>query len=263
LAICWHYNYNTSIYCSFFVRRKNRKQLSFTILSNTSLVSIDDKLKGDVSVRFKDEEVSDLKLIVFSVKNTGNIPIVRADYEKELKVGMPYSTQVLSGEAFNIYPLSLSVPYKEIIDTENNEHYYSFEPILLNPGDQFSFKFLAANFSGSIQASVRVVGLSDIKNSNNSYYITTEVYAIKGFTLGLILLLGIFLFIAAPFVIWAESLGNFFSKGTFLIGQIILLLSLIALMLMKFSLRRLARHPKFGVALSETIESIPIMRDGL
>lgn len=35
------------------IRKRPRKQLSFTMTSNTSLVSIDDKLKGDVLIKLK------------------------------------------------------------------------------------------------------------------------------------------------------------------------------------------------------------------
>lgn len=244
----------------FLIRKKSRKQLSFTILSNTSLISIDDKLKGDVSIRFKNESVSDLRLLVFSVKNTGNVPVLRADYEKQFKVILPYDTQVLSSEIFNASPTSLTISFDEVIDSENSEHYFQFEPVLFNPGDQFSFKIFAANFSGNIKSSVRIVGMQDVKNSNNSAHITTEEDAINGFNIGVGILFLVIFAMAAPFYIWPESLGRYLSKSAFIIGPTILLTSLVGLMTMRFSLRRLARHPKFGVALNEAMESLPMMR---
>lgn len=234
----------------YFIKRRPRKSLSFTLVSNTSLVSVDDKLKGDVSIKFKNSEVLDLRLIVFSIKNTGNVPIPSADYEREMRVSFPLETQILSNEVFNKTPNSLDIPFEPIMDLELQDYYYQFKPVLLNPNDQFFFKMLVANLDGEITASARIIGLPEIKNVNALAHITTESDAINGYTMGITVFMFICLLTAGPFYIY-PSLG-----GKFFVAIIPLWLALVGVFCFHFSIKRLARHPKFGVALSEILDSL-------
>lgn len=172
---------------------------------------------------------------------------------------MPFNAQLLSGEVFNETPNDLEVIFDEHKDEQKQERFYQFAPILLNPGDEFFFKALVANFVGNISPSVRIIGLNDIENVNSIAYITSESNALAGYNLGVILFMLFCLLAAAPFYAYPSLMGKLMSGKMILVSILIMSLSLVGLLCFNFSIRRLARHPRFGVALNEIIDSL-VMR---
>ena len=156
--------------------QRRRKALSYEIISRTSLLSIEDEIKGKLEIFFNGKPVQDVHLIVFKIINSGNVPIVSTDYERPLKLNFG-EAQVLTAEVAETNPnnLQVSVKIEETPFVSKGRLVTELqpvtvwgttkvvlEPVLLNSEDSITFKFLVSRLD-EISVDGRIVGVKDIK----------------------------------------------------------------------------------------------------
>ena len=109
-------------------------ELSIILRSSTPLVSPGAGESENIRILFGDREVDELWLTSFSLMNTGDIPIRKADYEEPVKLRLD------GGDILARRPGETSPPDVkfEVIIVTSTVHEVHVKPVLLNPGDSVS-----------------------------------------------------------------------------------------------------------------------------
>lgn len=136
--------------------QQSRKELSYEVVSQTPLVSLEDPTSQQLQVLFNGKPVSDPNLIVLRVQNTGNVPIPTTDYEKPLTFRFGQAVEVLSAEITNMTPPNLSAS----VNISSNS--VELSPVLLNSDDEILLKVLVASSDININAYARIIGVGEI-----------------------------------------------------------------------------------------------------
>ncbi len=140
-----------------FYKQRKKKSLSYEILSNNPIVTINDKFSSDLEILYKNKHVKDLYLIILKIKNNGTIPIQSNDFNTNLTISFKNDkTKLLSAEIIETIPVDLNITH---VYTQND---IEVKPTLLNSQDSFLFKLLVDNFTMDIILNGRIVGINKI-----------------------------------------------------------------------------------------------------
>lgn len=139
-----------------YYKQKSSKKLSFKIVSNTSILTYEERVKNELQLSYKAKKVEDVRLILLRIFNSGNVPITSEDYEKPISVEFNGSTQVLTAEVIRKRPINLQAT----IAIENRV--VTLYPSLLNPSDEIGLKILVSKFCNKINVSSRINGIKEI-----------------------------------------------------------------------------------------------------
>lgn len=142
-----------------YLLQRNKKRLTYHVLTETALLSIDDAIKGRIEIKYEKKKIQNIHLLIIKIENTGNIPIPSTDYEKSIIFSFPNS-EVLSVEVTETSPKNLNPTIgKEISNITIN-------PILLNKKDYIVFKMLLAEYAEKIDVESHIVGVKEIERVN-------------------------------------------------------------------------------------------------
>ncbi|MDN4523958.1 hypothetical protein [Fictibacillus fluitans] len=144
-------------------KQKTKKELHYEIISATSLLSGSQFGDfGDLKVYFKNEEIKeDIILVILKMKNTGNVSILAADWEKPIRIN-----DILAADIVEKMPNHLEVNISRSI----NEKFIEVEPMLLNKGDYFVIKLLTKSFKkNEFVINNRIAGIIDIKEIKEKF----------------------------------------------------------------------------------------------
>jgi hypothetical protein len=141
-----------------YSNQKSTREISWSIVSDTPVLSVNKELADDLQVLFHDHPISDARLVVLRLSNTGNVPILREDFDGAIRFEFGNETKILSAELISTEPAQLKdkVPFK--VDAEN----ISLGPLLLNSKDTIIFKVLVAGYQGNVNADARIAGINQI-----------------------------------------------------------------------------------------------------
>ncbi len=73
----------------YFQWWRNRKRLSYDMLSDVLLVSADEEVRDKVEIRFEGNPVKNVRLMVIKLVNDGYLPIKKDEFEQPLKFLFP------------------------------------------------------------------------------------------------------------------------------------------------------------------------------
>lgn len=137
-------------------KQRQRKELSYEFILRVPLVSVWEALKGRVKILFDDQPVQSIYLVAVRILNSGNLPIISADYERPVSLCFSENTTVVSAGVSETKPKSLQA----VIKIEGKK--VVLAPVLLNGGDSITLSVLVDRFD---QPSVdgRIVGVNDIR----------------------------------------------------------------------------------------------------
>jgi len=149
-----------AIAASLFIYRRQtaRKALACGLLSVRELLSVDEKIAGKLEIRFEDEPVRDVLLLLIGVRNAGNVAILRSDFDNPLHVALPVGAKLLRAETVDQHPSGLGV---RLTTTPSS---ITVEPLLLNPDDSFSIQALVSGQNHEITIEARIVGVSKLQS---------------------------------------------------------------------------------------------------
>lgn len=140
----------------FFYQRQ-KKAISWQIISNAPLLKIDEDIKRNLQVVFNGKPVQDIQLIIARIINTGNVPIKSTDYERPINLNFGKEAQILTAEITETSPNNL----KAYANIEGKE--VVIPPTLMNGRDWITLKILVNQFEEPITVDGRIVGVKEIK----------------------------------------------------------------------------------------------------
>jgi hypothetical protein len=143
-------------------RRSDRKALTFNF-SSAQLLNLDEDFSGLLRLTFNGIEVHDASIVTLTVKNSGRKTIKREDFEEGLEFRFIGSGQIMAFLLSDLRPQAL-MPNPGIRWSEHRAlSSISFDPLLLNSGDEFSVVAIVRDFKGVIEARGRIAEVKDIK----------------------------------------------------------------------------------------------------
>lgn len=166
-----------------FIKGKNRKELSYEIISNTPLITSDEEIRKKFKIVFEDEEIKeDVSLVLVRIVNTGNVSIKKEEFIEDIVIGGDRKFKVFTADLKETSPSNIRV---EINNNAGNMGLIFISPLLLNPKDEMTLKLLIASYENELKVSSRIVGVREIikvkeKTSSKS------IFLILGINIGLI-----------------------------------------------------------------------------
>jgi hypothetical protein len=140
-----------------FYMQRRKKSLAYEIIANTSLLTLNDEIKGKVQILFEGSVVQNVYLILLHILNDGNTAIVSSDYEFPLTFEFGETSQILSAEVVKTSPNKLEPQFTL------RKNSVEFTPLLLNSGDSIVFKLLLAQYEGELSVRARIMGVAEVK----------------------------------------------------------------------------------------------------
>ncbi|MFF2500182.1 hypothetical protein [Peribacillus sp. NPDC058075] len=174
----------------FFFKNKKKKLLAYEVEFAKPVV---EKLNHDIKIYYKNNtEITDT-LTMVSVKfiNSGNEPIKRDDFEKDiiLKFNNENNTKLPMVYEINVNktkPVDLDI---EVFNEDFGKN-TGFKPLLLNPKDEFTINLLMTNFQ-NLAISGRLVGgnvdiykrsQKELFNNLNPHFVLVLLMVVTFFT---------------------------------------------------------------------------------
>jgi hypothetical protein len=147
---------NTTVLTLVFQWRRNRKSLSYEIVSDIPWFSVQQEIQHRVQVLLDGKPVSDAYLVRMRFMNTGRLPIDDKDFVIPLSVSFGESSEILTADITKTSPPDL--PAKIVSEKQR----VTIEPLVLNWGDTITIQTLVSAFSDPIVTG-RVKGIPRIK----------------------------------------------------------------------------------------------------
>jgi hypothetical protein len=167
----------------YFQWWRNRKRLSYKVLSNVVLISAEKEIEDKVEIHFEGHSVKNVRLLLIKLINDGYQPIKKDDFEKSVEFVFP-NAKILTAEKVKFFPdnLGTQMAYRD----EKLE----IDPALFNRKDYIKFKVLVSGFK-TLKVDARIVGVSRVAELKTSSFKSTFAVLLftAGFQLGLIGLL--------------------------------------------------------------------------
>jgi hypothetical protein len=142
----------------FFLQREHR-DLQVTIRTNVPVVSFESRFSKDVEIRYQSNPIKSLHAIEIEVKNSGNRPIERSDFDIPLTFSFP-GTVAGTPEVIESTPPGLAVGFQT-----QPPNTLTLKPLLLNGGDALAFRVLVVDLSDKeppVRITARVLGVKSI-----------------------------------------------------------------------------------------------------
>lgn len=142
--------------------RKQRRSLGYEV-SDRTLVHVGREARDKVQVLYQGAEVSGVRLIQAVVRNTGRVPIPRADFDRPIvlrpSAGIEFlpSTLTVVGDPVGMRP-----------DASATEGTIEIQPVLLNPGDRLTIGILGSGsfadqtVDQAVDVDLRVAGVPEV-----------------------------------------------------------------------------------------------------
>lgn len=180
----------------FFVAERQRKELSYEILSN-SAVLVNPAAVGKIEILYNGTPVPDARLTLIRITNSGNVPIISENFEEPLIIESTEGT-ILSADVTETNPENL-LPrgWEPQIDAQAKT--VDLPPLLLNDGDYFTIQLLSEEDIDDIDVDARIAGIQDA-----TLYTTSRLSSLE---------LSLFLFLGSLFSLFV------FGSWKFLISE--------------------------------------------
>jgi len=160
-----------------YFKQRQIKSLSYEIISLTPLLSIEEEIKGDLQVLYHGNPVDQVHLIVIEIKNSGNTPIRKEDFERPVNFNFGEETEIFTAEITDTNPNDLEA----FVNIEDGR--VVLTPIMLNEEDTITVKMLISKFD-EINVDGRIIGVKKIEEheeSSSIYFITSIIGMIMSF----------------------------------------------------------------------------------
>jgi hypothetical protein len=141
----------------YFLQRTT-KALEYEVFSGPVILNAGQFRGKGIQVSLNGVALHDPHLVVLIVRNNGNVPIKRDDFEKPLRVEFPGNNKILSAEVAHKDPEDLQV------SLDVKQKFILIRPLLLNDKDWMVIQVLIDG-SSNPQMSGRIAGVHSIQKS--------------------------------------------------------------------------------------------------
>lgn len=195
---------------------RNRKNLSYEIITNTLLLTAKKEIREKLQILYEEKPVKNVHLFLIKITNNGKQPIDEKDFKKTLDFVFSEDGKILSAEIIKMRPANLQAS----LNFENNK--ISVNPILLNSKDSFEIKTIVNGENLTLNCDTRIVGIQDIKQVKENNKVTL-------FSMYFMFFFGFLLTLYFPFF---KLLNDTFTGNTL---QIIMSIQAIGILLISFN----------------------------
>jgi hypothetical protein len=139
--------------------RRQRKSLGYEV-TDRALVQVGPEARGKVQIQYEGVEVTNVHFLQVVLRNTGNIPILREDFEREILLSLSDSIELLPSTLTAVGTPEEIEPVATLSDTT-----IRIEPALLNPDDRITIGILTSGGFASrsdIDVEMRIAGIPEI-----------------------------------------------------------------------------------------------------
>lgn len=145
-----------------FLYQRTRKELSYSIVE-TPVLRMHDDVKEQLAISFNGKEVRDPRLVLITLRNSGNVPILPADYVDPLTFHLGDRAEVLSASILEANPPHIlkRIPFK------TQEKVLILEPFLFNSKYGFTIQALVSNYEG-VSPTYLIAGIHALKMLKNT-----------------------------------------------------------------------------------------------
>jgi hypothetical protein len=148
----------------FFVQREV-KSLQVVILSNTSLVEVEQSIASRIKIMYEDQSIANLSLFQVKLENNGNQIIREVDYVRPIKFVFPTSAEVIEATLLDSDPRNIG------ITLQKEQNTVVLLPFLLNAKERIIIRLLVINMPTSksiypFEVDARIAGIKDVARVN-------------------------------------------------------------------------------------------------
>lgn len=141
---------------------RNRKSISYEIVSNTPLLSSNESIRDRIQILYDNLPVKNVHLVILKITNDGKQPITKTDFIKPLTFTLSAQSQILSFEALILKPKNLD------LELNFSENILFLQTNLLNSNDSITLKVIVSSYDFNISADARIVGVKEINKVNSN-----------------------------------------------------------------------------------------------
>jgi hypothetical protein len=202
----------------YFQWWRNRRRLSYQVLSNLTLISREGEIRDKIEIRYEGEPVEQVGIIEIKLINDGYLPIRKEEFEKPIEFIFS-EAKILNAEKVKVFPENLTT-----VIAYNNER-LAIDPVLFNRKEYIHFRVLLTPHRRDFKIDSRIVGINELTKAKRNTW--PYEFALSGAT-SLVLFLGMNQNMMAPhpwlFLIFflgiflSPLLFRFFLKVEALIG---------------------------------------------
>lgn len=135
----------------YMLQAKN-KDLTYEIYSY-SLINSSSSIKDEIEINFSGEKVTDLSAVNIEIKNVGDVPILKEDFEKDIIISFGKDARILKTS------LERKTPSNLIPIINNTKDNIQVSPLLLNSGDKFSIEAIISKPVSEPEFDARIAGI--------------------------------------------------------------------------------------------------------
>lgn len=155
---------------------QSKKQLLFEFITNTPILKIVKEYQDQIEIRFNQQIVKNVHLVVIRFSNSGKASIKPDEYIRPIKI-LVSKGQIISAEVVETDPNDLG----DLIESKDSTTVV-FKKTHLNSKDEFIVNLLVGEFSGKtedIKIDARIDGIKSIKESHQNAIIEALVGSTK------------------------------------------------------------------------------------
>ncbi len=158
-------------------KQRSRKEISYQIISDASIASINKEVKDRVKILFDGIPIEDMNLLVLKLWNSGNAAIKPEDYVEPIKFEFD-GRKVASADILNMEP-------SDLIDPKDIKSFFTLEldsvklpKFLLNPNEAISLKILLTGPTDKVTGRTRIVEGRIIEIGPNTQVLTIKMSSV-------------------------------------------------------------------------------------
>ena len=140
-----------------FVASRDSKELTVKTVSRAVVVDLTEPALGALKLTYHDSLVTRLTTATVEVSNSGNTPIERRDFERDLLIGFGDAAAILVARVSEEDPKDLRAQ----LDVGSST--VAIKPLLLNPGDRFRLTIHLQGDLGEPLVDGRISGVTAIQ----------------------------------------------------------------------------------------------------
>jgi hypothetical protein len=186
-------------------RYRDRRELSYETQPTPQLLSVDEAIREDISIKYEGRDVQNLAGITVTIRSTGNrairFPTDDTQYEEPVTIYFGEGTEVIGTPRITkTVPDGLDASL-EIIDSTT----VKLKPMLLNPGESISIFTLLTNLHEEVKVNGHIEDAPPIKEIQppSRFSRREALFSVLGGGVGLVVIIGVgaavgWLFFANP-----------------------------------------------------------------
>jgi hypothetical protein len=154
-----------AIYATYDVYSKSKpqKHLQLSLVAAIPLIDIRPEAAGDITILYKNQPVDNAILLQIRLENSGNQPILPADYVKPVTFSFASAGEIADASITDLEPSNMG-----LVISRTSKYQAELAPILLNPSDSANIRFaILADGSetvvNNLQIDGRIVGVKEVK----------------------------------------------------------------------------------------------------